>query len=626
MCDPVWCFFDMSVRTVLEMFDERVAASGDAVALRTRRDGRWTSMTWNEWYAAVDRFARTLVGLGVEPGDRVLLLARNRVEWLVADLAIMQVGAVCVPIFHRSLPRHVAWTVNHAQARFAVAEDPHQVEKLVAMRAEMPHLERVVLMDDIAQLDNPDRQGRAVVSLKDLSLTADEAAWVVDTGAADELAATIARVDPNQGQARRRALSLDDLATIVYSSGTTGTPRGVMLTHGNLAAEVIGNALALPLKPDDRQLLLLPLSQVFARAIYLTSIHVGCAISFSRGFSHLRTEFEEEKPTFFVGVPLVFSRIAWRFIFNKGNERNLIGGSMRGMAKLAQKRAREQQGVETLNWAEHALLKVGDRTLFRRAREAFGGHLRFAICGGAPMAQDASEVFRGMGVPILEGYGLTETSGAATTNRPNQWRLGSAGLPLRDVEIKIADDGEILLRGPIVSPGYWGDQEATDEAWKDGWFHTGDVGALLDGGFLQITDRKKDVIVLRTGRSVSPARVESQLESIQLVQRAVVAGDGEDHLVALISLDKVALEAFAAARKLRGTHEDLCLRDEVYEEMRQQIDRVNSDLRTSEQVVRFAIVPRSFSPETGELTPTYRVRRRFVLEKYRGVLEGLRTR
>lgn len=617
----------MSVRTVLEMFDERVALSGDAVALRSRRDGQWTSVTWNEWYAAVDRFARTLVGLGVAPGDRVLLLARNRVEWVIADLAIMQVGAVCVPIFERSLPRHVAWTVNHADARFAVVEDPHQLEKLLALRQEMQGLERVILLDDIAQLDAPDRQGRAVVSLRDLNLTADEQKWVVDTGAAAEVAASTAREDMNLGQARRRRLGLDDLATIVYSSGTTGTPRGVMLTHGNLAAEVMGNSLALPLTEDDRQLLLLPLSQVFARAIYLTSIQVGCVISFSEGFSKLLREFNEEKPTFFVGVPIVFSRIAHRFIFNKGGEREFVRGSMRGMALLAQKRSREEQGLGQLNWAERAILGVGDRTVFARAREAFGGELRFAICGGAPIAPRACEVFHGMGVPILEGYGLTETSGAATTNSPERWRIGTAGKPLRDVEIRIASDGEILLRGPIISPGYWNDPEATAEAWQDGWFHTGDVGALLDDGFLQITDRKKDVIQLRNGRTVSPARVETQLQSIELVQRAVVSGDGEDHLVALLSLDRHAVQRFAETKKLgSGEYESLCLRDEVYEEVRKRVDKLNAELRTSEQIVRFAIVPRSFSPETGELTPTYRVRRRFVLEKYRGVLEGLRGR
>lgn len=617
----------MSVRTVLEMFDERVAASGDAVALRTRRDGQWASVTWNEWYAAVDRFARTLVGLGVQRGDRVLLLSRNRVEWVIADLAIMQVGAVCVPIFQRSLPRHVAWTVNHSEARFAVVEDPHQLEKLLALREEMPKLERVVLLDDIAQLDSPDRQGRAVVSLRDLSLTEEESRWIVGPDAAAEIASSMARDELNSGQIRRREIALDDLATIVYSSGTTGTPRGVMLTHGNLAAEVMGNSLALPLTEADRQLLLLPLSQVFARAIYLTSIQVGCVISFSQGFSKLLREFSEEKPTFFVGVPIVFSRIAHRFIFNKGGERELVRGSMRGMARMAQKRSRASQGFEELNWADKALLGVGERTLFRRAREAFGGELRFAICGGAPMAPTACEVFHGMGVQILEGYGLTETCGAATTNRPDAWRIGTAGQPLRDVEVKISEDGEILLRGPIVSPGYWKDPEATSQAWRDGWFATGDVGALMDDGFLQITDRKKDVIQLRNGRTVSPARVESYLQSIDLVQRAVVSGDGEDHLVALLSLDRLALEQFASRKKLgRGDYEDLCLRDEVYEEVRKRVDKLNAELRTSEQIVRFAIVPRSFSPETGELTPTYRVRRRFVLEKYKGVLEGLRGR
>lgn len=617
----------MSVRTVLEMFDERVAASGDAVALRMRREGRWTSLTWNEWYTAVDRFARSLLALGVERGDRVLLLARNRAEWVIADLAIMQVGAVTVPIYPSTLARHCAWTIRHAEARWAVVEDPHQLEKIISQEEELEGLERIILLDDIASLDSPDKKGRNVVTMRDLELTDAQRAWVVDPGQAGELAAMIAAKDPNAGQARRRSIQLTDLATIVYTSGTTGTPRGVQLTHENLASEAMGNALAMPLTENDRQILLLPLSQVFARAIYLTSILVGCVMSFSRGFSHLLREFQEEKPTFFVGVPSVFERLAGRALTERVGQRVFSPERVRHLAKLAQKRCRAEQGLTSLSLMDKGLLAFGDRTVFKDIREAFGGELRFSISGGAPVSAFITEVFHGMGVPIYEGYGLTETSGAATANSPNAWRIGSVGQPLRDVEVKIDTNGEVLIRGPIVSPGYWRDDEATAEAWQDGWFRTGDVGSMVDG-YLVITDRCRDMILLRTGKSVSPLRVETQLQSIPVVKRAVVAGDAEDHLVALLTLDEHALAAWAKSRKIDASlsHEELCLMDEVYDELRTHIDRVNAELRSSEQVQRFAIIPRNFSPETGELTPTYRVRRRFVLEKYRSVLDGLRAR
>lgn len=617
----------MSVRTVLEMFDERVAASGDAVALRMRRDGRWVSLTWNEWYAAVDRFARAFIALGVQPGDRVLLLSRNRVEWVIADLAIMQVGAVTVPIYPSTLSKHCAWTIRHAEAKWAVVEDPHQLEKLVQRRDELADvLERIVLLDDIAALDKPDKKGRAVVSLQDLQLNEELRQWVVDDSQLGELAADVAAKDPNAGQARRRAVQLNDLATIVYTSGTTGTPRGVQLTHENLAAEALGNSLALPLTDQDRQILLLPLSQVFARSIYLTSILVGCVMSFSRGFSHLVREFQEEKPTFFVGVPTVFERLAGRAITRREAGRGFNPERVRNLAKLAQKRSRAEQGLATLSLIDKGLLAIGDRTLFKDVRTTFGGELRFVISGGASVSPFVCEIFHGMGVPIYEGYGLTETSGAATVNSPEAWRIGTVGVPLRDVQVKIDPSGEVLIRGPIVSPGYWRDEEGTSEAWEDGWFKTGDVGALVDD-FLMITDRRRDMIVLRTGKSVSPQRVETQLQSIMLVKLAVVEGAGEDHLVALLTLDEEALAIWAKSKGLEAlSHEELCVREDVYEEIRKRVDRVNAELRTSEQVQRFAIVPKSFTPETGELTPTYRVRRRFVLEKYRGVIEGLRAR
>lgn len=618
----------MSVRTVLEIFDERVAASGDAPALRTRRDGRWVSITWNEWYRDVDRFARSLLALGVERGDRVLLLARNRVEWLVADLAIMQVGAVTVPIYASTLPRHCAWTIQNADVRWAVVEDPHQLEKLLSQAEELASVEGIILLDDVASLDKPDKHGRVVVSLRDLELSDEQRAKIVGPAQAEELAAVLAARDANAGQARRREIQLHDLATIVYTSGTTGTPRGVMLTHENLAAEALGNSLALPLTESDRQILLLPLSQVFARAIYLTSILVGCVTSFSRGFAHLQREFMEEKPTFFVGVPSIFERFASRAYYGRVGRHAFTRDRLRHLGKLAQKRSRVEQGIAELNVVDRLALAVGDRTLFRDLRKNFGGELRFVISGGAPVSTFLTEMYHGIGVPIYEGYGLTETSGAATVNSPDAWRTGSVGQPLRDVEVKIDANGEILIRGPIVSPGYWRDEEATEAAWSDGWLHTGDIGMLVDD-FLTITDRRKDMIVLRTGKSVSPQRVETQLQSIPVVKRAVVAGDGEDHLVALLTLDEELLRRWVNGLKNKKyedlSHEELCLLDEVYDELRVHIDGINAELRSSEQVQRFAIIPKRFSPETGELTPTYRVRRRFVLEKYRSVVDGLRA-
>ena len=615
----------MSARTILEMFEERVASSGDAVALRVRREGRWESWTWNEWFDAVDRYARGLVGMGVERGDRVAVIARNRPEWVVADLAIMQIGAVSVPIVPGCLSKHCSWTLQHAQVRWAIVEDPHQLGKLASVRDELPGIERVVVMDTVALLDEPDQQGRITLTLEQLGAeTALDRGWVVDDDQLGEIAAQVARTDPMAGQRRRIDSQLEDLATIVYTAGTSGLPRGVMISHGNLAAEVLGNALALPVGPGDHQILVLPLSQVFARILYLTAMHVGAVTSFSRGLTHLMREFREENPTYFVGVPAVFEWMAGRFATRRGGRKILSHDRVRTLAGVAARKCRADQGRHELSLQDRLLWQVGQSTLYREVRAMFGERLRFAISGGARLSPRIAEIFHGAGVPIHEGYGLTETCGAATVNRPDAWRTGSVGLPLRDVEVRIADDGEVLIRGPVVAMGYWQDPEATAEVFRDGWLHTGDIGGFV-GQFLEIIDRKSDLIQLSSGRRVSPVRVESALQALSLVRRAIVAGEGDSNLSALLTLDADPLLAWAASNELAHlSFEELCSHELVYDAVRQGVERVNSELKPSERVRRFAILPRAFSPETGELTSTYKVRRRFVLEKYRGVLAGLR--
>lgn len=610
----------MSARTVIEMFDERVEQNGQATALRVWKDASWTPITWRQWHDAVTRFAQTLRAIGVKQGDRVLLISQNRPEWMVADLAIMRVGAVVVPIHPSTLPKHCVWKARDADARWAVLEDPKQLQKFFDPDADEAEADitRFILFDAIAKprQGNPEELPQMLDALP-LSKAQRERISIVDpwkpsSDASDEPNAVV--------------LNGEDLATIVYTSGTTGTPVGVCLTHGNLAAEAEGNAHALPLRADDRQILILPLSQVFARAIYLTSILVGCEMSFSRGVSHLAEEFRSERPTFFVGVPSIFEMLAARAFTERVGSRVFNPERVHVFAKLAQKRARAMQSRAQLTVLDKALLAVGDRTLFRDIRAGLGGRIRFVISGGAPVSSFLNDAFRGMGVPIYEGYGLTETSGAVAVNTPDAWRTGTVGRPIKDVEIRIDEDGEVLIRGPVVSPGYWRNPEASEAACDDGWLRTGDLGAMVDG-YLTITDRRCHMMVLRDGKSVSPQRIETRLQAIPVVKRAVVSLNAEDQLVALLTLELTALRAWAASEGIDEPDDELlCMKEEVYEELWRHVDRVNSGLRASEQVVGFAIIPKSFSTATGELTTTNRIRRRFVLEKYRRVLNGIRPR
>lgn len=585
------------------MFDDRVEQSGQATALRVHGTEGWTPITWQQWHADVERFAHALVARGVQRGDRVLLISQNRPEWMIADLAIMRIGAVVVPIHPGTLPTHCRWLARHAGARWAVLENNEQLLKFIGDFdvEDSASLEGIVVFEDALPAD----------------LEAQTPLWTLDdllTQADEQTAQTFVPV------------CAEDLATIVYTSGTTGTPRGVMLTHGNLAAQARGNAHALPLRPEDRQLLILPLSQAFARAIYLTSILVGCEMSFSCGMSYLSQEFQSEQPTFFVGVPSIFDAFAARAFTERVGKRVFNPERVRAFARVAQRRARAIQGRATLRLVDKALLAIGDRTLFKDMRNAMGGRLRFAISGGAPVTSFLNEAFRGMGIPIYEGYGLTETCGAVAVNTPDAWRVGSVGRPIKDVEVRIADDGEVLLRGPVVSPGYWKDDTATAEACADGWLRTGDLGSLVDG-YLMITDRRAHMMVLRDGKSVSPQRIETRLQSIPVVKRAVVSLNAEDQVVALLTLERHALRAWAASEGIDAPNDELlCMHEDVYEELWRHVERVNAGLRSSEQIVGFGIIPRNFSTQTGELTTTNRVRRRFVVEKYRRVLEGIRAR
>jgi long-chain acyl-CoA synthetase len=414
------------------------------------------------------------------------------------------------------------------------------------------------------------------------------------------------------------------LATLAYTAGTTGRPRAAMLTHGNLAAASAHCAEALPLAPDDAQLVFHPLAHVFPRLLIWTAIRVGCCTVIGRGPALLAADFIEAQPTVFAGVPSVFERI-----YGAASHLDLpravrwLGLSAEGFVESARRRGRDS-GPSARRWTERAADRAWAQTLDQRIRARFGGRMRLLICGGAPLPLAIEEFFAGIGLPVHHGYGLTESCSAVCLNTPLGRRLATVGRPLPGAEVRIAADGEILVRGPHVMAGYWRDDEATRQALKEGWLHTGDVGEVDAEGFVRVTDRKKDIIVTASGRSVSPVAIESALREIPLVGHAVVQGDGRHYLTALLTLDPDAARAWAAEQGIEvASSIELVHHPRVFEYLRQQVAQVNRELSAAEGIKRFALLDEDFDSLSGEVTPTLQTRRRFVAQKYRALIEGL---
>ncbi len=612
----------MAAKTLVDLFERRVSESGDAVALRHYDDGMWKPLSWSRWLSGVTRMAAGLIALGVERGDRIAILSRTRLEWVFADQAALAAGASVVPLYHSTLPRQISIILRDAGATILFVEDPHQLERVLSVRDELPGIRHVITFDELATLDAPDEQGRAVIRLDDVEAWDPDDPWVLTLSRLLELGAAAIGDDPNVVLDRRRHITADDIASIVYTSGTTGRPRGVVLTHANFVAEVEANALALPLDEQDEQILFLPLSHIFARVTYLTAVHTGCVTTFSRGLQHLATELRQVRPTLVVGVPRVFEKVFERVV-NAGGVRP-DGVRRRAVERTVGLATRVGRGGRSsLGLLDRAAFEVADRALLARVREFFGGRLRFAVSGGAPLSEDLCAFFHGAGVLLLEGFGLTENCAAATVNRPDDARIGTVGKPLLGVDVRIADDGEILLRGPNIMRGYWQDDAATAAALVDGWLHTGDIGEIEDG-YLRVTDRKKDIIVTAGGKNIAPQPIETALCAIPYVDHALVHGDRRRYLTALVTLRRDTVEAWAAHHDLGNlAFEELRHHSRVFELIRQHIDEVNRELAGYETIKRFAILDSDFDPNSGELTPTWKTRRRFVTDKYRAVLDSL---
>lgn len=581
----------MIVDTLSKAFLRSVGENGDKPALLVKREKQFRPITYHELGRRVYQFARGLHALGVAPGDRVAILSENCPEWAITDWANLCLGAITVPIYPTLTPAQVREILVDSEPKVLVVSDKRQLKK--AQDALKDTRLQIVLIGM-----QPDEQGEALPFEQVMNMPG----------------------ELSEEGFRKMALSVqpDDLATLIYTSGTTGEPKGAMLTHANFISNIQACLEVLEIQKNDLFLSFLPLSHVFERmAGHFLPIYAGLTIAYAESLFTLAADMVEVKPTVMLGVPRFYTSVQDRIL-----------ASIREQTPLKQKlfyKALEVGKIYSRCWREgrscplsvRLMHSVLDQLVGAKIRERVGGRLRFFVSGGAALPKETAEFFHAFGILILEGYGLTETSPVLSVNPLHAPRFGSVGKPIPGVEIKIAEDGEILARGPNIMKGYWRKPEATREAIDpDGWFHTGDIGYMDEHGYLYITDRKKDIIVLANGKNVAPQKLENLLRSSPFIQEAVVFGDKMSAPVALIIPDMEMLKQFAQQHELDASDIPSLLEHElVQKRFRQEIEQVNRELADYERIKGFRLIATQFTIGD-ELTPTLKVKRRVVAQKY----------
>ena len=558
------------------------------------KDGEeWRDVSYEELGRTVEEIGAGLIDLGLGHGDKVAILSNTRPEWTYANLAILSAGTVSVSIYQTNSPEECDYVLRHSESRAVFAEDEEQLAKLREIRDDLPALDHVIVFDA------PAEGMEGSMSLADLR----------ERGSArpsSELAA------------RREAVTEDDLCIIIYTSGTTGPPKGCLISHGNYRG-VTDMAISRDLVgPEDEVVyLFLPLAHAFAKLAQFVAIDVGAAIAYwEKDPQKIVPNLMEIKPTYFPSVPRIFEKI-----FTLANSVAEDPAQLERAVQVGLEVRRLEAAGEDVPPELREHFDRAEEKLYGNVRNLFGGRIRQCVTGAAPIAQEILEFFYACGVPVMEGYGMTETSTVATVNVPEEFRFGSVGKPLPGVEAKVADDGEILLRGANIFQGYYKNEEATRETLVDGWLHTGDLGRIDEDGFVYITGRKKDIIITAGGKNITPANLENGLKQNRYISQAVVIGDRRPYLVALITLDPEETPRFAEEHGLRP--EDLPESEEMRAEVQRVVDEVNAKVGRVEQIKKFVILPRDFTQETGELTPTLKVKRNVVNERSAAEIEAL---
>jgi long-chain acyl-CoA synthetase len=591
-------------RSVIEMFQYRVAETPAGEAMSGRRDGRWHALTWGQTAERVRAVACGLLSLGFEKGERAAILATSSPEWVIADLGILAAGGATSTIYTSNTAEECAYILTDSGSRFCFVENPDQETKLREVRGQLGGVAKLILI---------------------AGAPASGDGWTITLAELERLGAFWDEANPGGFDGAVSSLRPEDLATLIYTSGTTGRPKGVMLTHGNWVFEAESLSALGVLTPADKQFLFLPLAHSYAKMLELAFIRTGVATAIDGVIDDVAINLAAVRPTLMAGVPRVYEKLYNRVVTGAKEGGALkykifrwaldVGGRVSGLRQ----QGRRPSGFLAL---QH---RLADKLVYSKLKARLGGRLRFLFSGGAPLSRSIAEFFHACDIQILEGYGLTENSAAATSNRPERYKFGTVGQPLDGVEIATAEDGEVLIRGRNVMRGYYNLPEATAEALDaDGWLHSGDIGQVDAEGFLTITDRKKDILVTAGGKNIAPQNIENMLKAgCPYVSQVVMLGDRRPFCVALITVNEETTGKWAREQGIEyKDYADLASRPEVERLIRDGVEAVNAQLASYERIKAFHLLDHDLSQATGELTPKMSVKRKVVEARHRDVLEG----
>jgi long-chain acyl-CoA synthetase len=570
-------------RTIGALWRDAAARGSTRPPYLDERDGTWLEVSWPEAARRVDDLANGLLALGIRKGDAFSIMAATALEWCLFDFALGLIGAIGAPVYANSSPRDAAYVIGHSDSVGVLVEDEEQLSKVESVRGDLPDLRQVLTFADLPELE---ARGREHAASHPTAL--DEAA---------------ARVDD------------EDLFTYIYTSGTTGPPKGCMIRHRNYyeMAAIVDKLERRFVGPEDTLLLYLPLAHNYGRLIHLQAIHVGYTLAFCRDPLRVGEAFAAVRPTVFPSVPRVYEKVHTAVVAGlseKHGPKRRIADWALGIGREV---SRRQEAGEPIPRSLALRHKLADRLVYSKVKQRFGGRLRLANSGGAPLARDVIDLLAALDIPVYEGYGLTECTTACSVNRPDAFKFGTVGRPLPGVEVRLAEDGELEMRSPTVFAGYLKDPEATREVLgDDGWLRTGDIAEIDADGFITITDRKKDIIVTAGGKNIAPQNIENDLKSSRYVSQAIVLGDRRPYVTALLTLDEDEVAKWRAdgGEDVNGLVQGI-------------VDEVNRDRSRYEQIRRFEVLPRDFSAEEGEITPTLKLRRRVVQEHFADTIERL---
>ena len=596
----------MAAETIIDIFWRRTKNEPERPAIMRKFDGAYKQIIWREEGRIVELIAGGLLDMGLKAGETVAIMSTTRAEWAWADLAILSCGGITVPIYPTLAQAEVNYLLTHSDTVGIFVENRVQLVKILSSAQLPSHLRFIVLMEDSSDKMHDKLR---LVSFEDI--LADGEVYL--KAHADVFSNRIKEITP------------DKLATIVYTSGTTGIPKGAMLLHSNIYTVCTAIAEAGPFEDDDLMLSFLPLSHVFERvAGHFFPIYRGIPVAYAESMESVPQNMVEVKPTIMIGVPRFFEKAYQRIQLEIRNLPKAQQYLIRWALSLGKRAFKYHSSKNSIaNHIYNTELRIADRLVFSKIRRRFGGRLKCMIAGAAPLSEEVQTFFQVIGLPIVEGYGLTETAAPAFCNVPETNRFGTVGRPFPNVQVKIAEDGEIMLKGPTIFAGYYKNEQATKEAFKDGWFLTGDIGELDADGYLKIKDRKKDIIITAGGKHIAPQYIENLFKGDPLISHVLAYGDRRKFVSALVTLNKEHTCAFAKANNIEyKEYSDLCRNRTVAERVSKTIDDKNLLLASFERIKKFSILPEDFSIENNELTPTLKIKRKMIVEKYKAVLDS----